>query len=78
VSIWFSLPTSLELYQQAIKRLHRQGQQNVVRNYILLARDTFEEEVYYRILMSKEERQNAILELLKAKIKEVNRCRGNL
>lgn len=70
VSIWFSLPTSLELYQQAIKRLHRQGQQNVVRNYILLARDTFEEEVYYRILMSKEERQNAILELLKAKIKE--------
>lgn len=70
ISIWFSLPTSLELYQQAIKRLHRQGQQNVVRNYILLARDTFEEEVYYRILMSKESRQNAILELLKAKIKE--------
>lgn len=72
ISIWFSLPTSLELYQQAIKRLHRQGQQNVVRNYILIARDTFEEEVYYRILMSKEIRQNAILELLKAKIKEVN------
>lgn len=70
ISIWFSLPTSLELYQQAIKRLHRQGQQNVVRNYILIARDTFEEEVYYRILMSKETRQNAILELLKAKIKE--------
>lgn len=70
ISIWFSLPTSLELYQQAIKRLHRQGQQNTVRNYILLARDTFEEEVYYRILMSKETRQNAILELLKAKIKE--------
>ena len=70
ISIWFGLPMSLELYQQAIKRLHRQGQQNVVRNYILLARDTFEEEVYYRILMSKESRQNAILELLKAKIKE--------
>lgn len=70
ISIWFGLPMSLELYQQAVKRLHRQGQQNVVRNYILLARDTFEEEVYYRILMSKESRQNAILELLKAKIKE--------
>lgn len=71
VSIWFSLPTSLELYQQAVKRLHRQGQQNVVRNYIFLARDTFEEEVYYRILLGKETRQNAILDLLKAKIKEV-------
>ena len=70
ISIWFGLPMSLELYQQAVKRLHRQGQQNVVRNYILLARGTFEEEVYYRILMSKESRQNAILELLKAKIKE--------
>lgn len=73
ISIWFSLPMSLELYQQAIKRLHRQGQQNVVRNYILIARGTFEEEVYYRILMSKETRQNAILELLKAKMKEVNK-----
>ena len=72
ISIWFGLPMSLELYQQAIKRLHRQGQQNVVRNYILLARGTFEEEVYYRILMSKEMRQNAILELLKAKIKEAS------
>lgn len=71
VSIWFSLPTSLELYQQAVKRLHRQGQQNIVRNYIFLARDTFEEEVYYRILLGKETRQNAILDLLKAKIKEV-------
>ena len=70
ISIWFSLPMSLELYQQAVKRLHRQGQQNIVRNYILIARDTFEEEVYYRILMNKETRQNAILELLKAKIKE--------
>lgn len=73
ISIWFSLPMSLELYQQAIKRLHRQGQQNTVRNYILIARDTFEEEVYYRILMNKEIRQNAILEVLKAKIKEVNK-----
>jgi SNF2 family DNA or RNA helicase len=71
ISIWFSLPTSLELYQQAIKRLHRQGQADVVRNYILLAKETFEEDVYYRILQSKEERQNSILEVLKAKIEEL-------
>lgn len=69
VSIWMSLPTSLELYQQAIKRLHRQGQTDVVRNYIVLARDSYEEEVYFRILQSKEQRQDAILETLKARIK---------
>lgn len=73
VSVWFTLPTSLELYQQAVKRLHRQGQRNTVRNYVILARDTFEEKVYYSILQVKEARQNAILELLKAHIKEAAR-----
>ena len=71
VSIWFSLPTSLELYQQAIKRLHRQGQSSVVRNYIVLAKGTYEEDVYYRILQSKEQTQNAVLEVLKARLREV-------
>lgn len=71
ISVWFTLPTSLELYQQAIKRLHRQGQQNIVRNYIILTRDTFEEKVYYSILQAKEARQNAILDLLKACMKEI-------
>ena len=70
VSVWFTLPTSLELYQQAVKRLHRMGQQKTVRNYILLSRGTFEEKVYHSILLAKEARQNAILELLKAHIKE--------
>ena len=73
VSVWFTLPASLELYQQAIKRLHRQGQTEPVRNYILMARGTYEEDIYYRILMSKEERQNAILEVLKAKIEAERR-----
>ena len=73
VSIWMSLPTSLELYQQAIKRLHRQGQTEIVRNYILLAKGTYEEDVYYRILQSKEKRQEAILEILKARIEEAKK-----
>lgn len=68
ISIWFTLPTSLELYQQAVKRLHRQGQTDVVRNYIVLTEGTYEEDVYYRILMSKEEKQNAILEAVKARL----------
>lgn len=69
VSMWMTLPTSLELYQQAIKRLHRQGQTDVVRNYIVLSKGTYEEDIYYRILQSKEQRQDAILETLKARIK---------
>lgn len=73
VSIWMSLPTSLELYQQAIKRLHRQGQTEIVRNYVLLAKGTYEEDVYYRILQSKEKRQEAILETLKARIEEARK-----
>lgn len=72
ISIWFTLPTSLELYQQAVKRLHRQGQTDIVRNYIVLAEGTYEEDVYYKILMGKEERQNAILEAVKARIEGRN------
>lgn len=71
ISIWFSLPTSLELYQQSIKRLHRQGQTKVVKNFILLAKDTYDEDVYYRILQSKEKVQNALLEAIKARINKV-------
>lgn len=65
VSIWFGLTMSLELYQQAVKRLHRQGQTKPVRNYVLLAKGTYEEIVYYRILQEKEKAQSIIMEALK-------------
>ena len=71
ISIWMTLPTSLELYQQAVKRLHRSGQTETVMNYVILSEGTYEEDVYYRILMSKEKRQNAILEAVKARLREV-------
>lgn len=40
--VWLSLPWSLELYEQAIGRLHRSGQKHPVWNYLLLTRDTID------------------------------------
>lgn len=71
ISIWYGLTSSLELYQQACKRLHRMGQKSAVRNFVLLAKGTYDEIVYYNILQPKAEVQNAILLALKARIKEV-------
>ena len=68
VSVWYTLPTSLELYQQACKRLHRQGQAKPVLNYVLLGKDTYDETVFFQILQKKEREQNAILKTLKARL----------
>lgn len=73
VAIWYSLTTSLELYQQACKRLHRQGQDKPVINYLLLSKDTYDEVVYHDILQSKEKEQNAVLTALKARLREYDR-----
>ena len=73
VAIWYSLTTSLELYQQACKRLHRQGQDKPVINYLLLSKGTYDEVVYHDILQSKEKEQNAVLTALKARLREYDR-----
>ena len=71
IIIWYSLSCSLELYQQANKRLHRMGQQNTVLIHHLLMKGTIDTRVLDDILTTKEVRQNALIEALKAKIKEV-------
>ena len=73
IAIWFSLTTSLELYQQACKRLHRQGQDKPVINYLLLSKGTYDEVVYHDILQSKEKEQNVVLAALKARLREYDR-----
>lgn len=71
ISIWYGLTTNLEYYQQANKRLHRQGQTRPVVNYVLLSRGTYDETVYHRIIMSKEQEQESVIAALRARIKEV-------
>ncbi len=72
IAIWYGLPTSLKLYQQANKRLHRQGQKETVLIHHILMKGTYDCRVLDDILMPKEIRQNALLEALKVKIKEVS------
>lgn len=65
--IWFGLNYSLELYQQACARLHRQGQQSTVYIHHLVVADSVDEDVI-AALQKKEDSQTALLEALKARI----------
>ena len=67
---WFTLPWSLELYEQAQKRLHRQGQQEKVIEHFLMVRDSMDEEVAKR-LEGKARTQQALIDALKARIEKV-------
>lgn len=67
VIIWFGVPWSLELYQQFIGRLERQGQTNVVRNIHLVVKDSVEEKVV-KVLSEKHATQRELLDRLKAKL----------
>lgn len=66
--IWFGLNWSLELYQQANARLHRQGQTSKVSCYLLVAKGTIDEDVV-KAIKSKAKGQDALLEAVKARIK---------
>ena len=68
-AIWYSLTWSLELYQQANKRLHRSGQEHAVVIHHLIAEGTIDEDVM-RALESKGKSQDSMLEAVKARIKE--------
>lgn len=72
--IWFGLNWSLELYQQANKRLHRQGQKEKVIVHHLVVQDTRDEDVR-RALDSKRNVQDALLESLKVRIERVKGVR---
>jgi len=69
IIIWFGLPWSLELYKQANARLHRQGQAEGVIIHHLIAEGTVDEDVL-KVLQGKEQRQEELLEALKARIRE--------
>ena len=69
--MWFGLTWSLELYQQANARLHRQGQTHTVIINHLIAKGTVDEDVM-KALEGKEINQNMLLEAVKARFKEMN------
>ncbi|MCF2651831.1 DEAD/DEAH box helicase [Anaeromassilibacillus senegalensis] len=65
--IWFGLNWSLELYQQANKRLHRQGQEKPVIVHHLVVQGGMDEDVM-KALYEKTDTQNALMDALKARI----------
>lgn len=72
IMVWFGLPWSLELYQQANARLHRQGQSQPVRNYIIMTKGTMDADVR-KALSGKTDRQDALMEAVKARIEKWRR-----
>lgn len=61
VVVWFGLPFSLDLYEQANARLHRSGQQNNVVVHHLVSQGTIDERIM-RVLASKGDMQQALLD----------------
>lgn len=67
--IWYGLTWSLELYQQANKRLHRQGQEYPVIIHHLVVQGGVDEDVI-KSLTGKEKTQESLLNALKARIEQ--------
>ena len=68
--IWFGLTWNYELYTQANKRLHRQGQVNKVIIHHLVSTGTRDEDVM-TALRRKDDVQNWVMESLKARIRRI-------
>lgn len=67
IIVWFGLTWSLELYEQANARLHRQGQEQSVIIHHIIAEGTIEETVLHA-LRNKADIQNTLMDAIKAKI----------
>ena len=68
--VWFGLTWNYELYTQANKRLHRQGQTEKVIIHHLVCSGTRDEDVM-TALQKKDDVQNWVMESLKARIKAI-------
>jgi SNF2 family DNA or RNA helicase len=69
IIVWFGLPWSLELYQQANARLLRQGQKKNVIIHHVVTRETIDEDVV-EVLEGKEAGQERLMQAVKAKIEK--------
>lgn len=70
IMVWFGLPWSLELVQQAEARLYRQGQEQSVIVHRILCTGTLDEKVL-AVLNGKDRTQRALLDALKDYVKEL-------
>ena len=69
--IWYSLPWSLELYEQTVARLWRQGQkEETVKVIALVATGTIEERIE-KALSEKNKTESKLLDAVKAEFEEV-------
>ena len=71
--VWFGLNWSLELYQQANKRLHRQGQKEKVIVHILTCEGTRDEDLI-AALNEKDRAQEFVMQSLKARIDKIRKA----
>lgn len=71
IMVWFSLPWSLENYQQSIARLHRQGQEHPVIVHHIICDNTLDDRVL-RALQDKDATQKSLLDALKGYLKDGN------
>lgn len=74
--IWFGLNWSLELYQQANKRLHRQGQKQKVFIHNLIVQGSMDEDVM-DALHGKSTTQDSLLKALRVRIEKVKEGQKN-
>lgn len=71
--VWFGFPNwALEIYQQACKRLHRQGQQYPVVSHLLVVKGGMDEDVVAS-LRDKGDTQEALMQALKARISKAKK-----
>ena len=70
--IWFGLTWSLELYQQANKRLHRQGQEYPVIIHHLIVQGGVDEDVM-KALSGKEKTQESLLNALRVRLERARK-----
>lgn len=70
-AIWFGLTWSLEQYEQANKRLHRQGQEHPVVIHHLIVQGGMDEAVV-EALQNKGDMQNALMDALRVRINKLH------
>ena len=67
ILVWFGLTWSLELYQQTVARLWRQGQKNTVSVIHIMTAKTIDDQIM-NALETKDHTQSALIDAVKAEV----------